>query len=327
MEAQDFTQKPIGIKSVLIFGGSGFIGTHLSRFLLVSGYEVYVADIKNTHRIADIAYIDCDIREPIDIHLANPPKIVINLAAIHRTPGHQPQEYYLTNILGAINVTEWCEKNYVHQIIFTSSIAAYGLSSDQLTEESTLMPNTHYGYSKLMAEEIYKQWYRHNDNVVFKKLSICRPSVIFGPGESGNFTRLARALKRRTFLFPAGPNITKGCGYVKDLVRAIEFSIDHIEQYFVFNFGFPKNYSIGDICDSFSKVANFRRPPNLFVPQFVVQFIKSNGQRNSFFKRATKLTQSSFIRTDKLSKAGFQWNFNLDTALEDWLKESSFDLK
>ena len=57
-------------KSAIVFGGSGFIGTHLLRDLKEKGYETLVsADIRNAaHPIDGVHYILCDVRQPIDIH-------------------------------------------------------------------------------------------------------------------------------------------------------------------------------------------------------------------------------------------------------------------
>ena len=179
-------------KSALIIGGADFIGTHLSRHLLSSGKfrGITSIDIKppETHT-EGVVYASHDIRMPIPSHLDSSHDVVFNLAAIHRTPGHQDYEYFDTNVAGAVNCVEYCERNKVDTVLFTSSIAVYGPSEDQIDETSALCANTSYGKSKVLAEEIHKNWQKRGTG---RKLRIVRPAVVFGEGENGTFTLCPR---------------------------------------------------------------------------------------------------------------------------------------
>ena len=157
----------------IIFGGSGFIGTHLIKLLksevVKDGDQIYDLDIVMpgeegvvpgvVEKIDDVNYIRLDVRRKIEFEFT-PTKddIIFNLAAVHRTPGHPDKEYFQTNIRGAENVTEFAERYGINKILFTSSIAPYG-AAEQLKKETTLpMPNTPYGISKLAAEKIHTIW-------------------------------------------------------------------------------------------------------------------------------------------------------------------------
>ena len=105
-------------RCAIIFGGSGFIGLHLAEELESCDYEVVIADLIPPNS-GVFKFLSCDVRNPIDIKLDSPPDIVFNLAAVHRTPGHSPAEYYETNVKGALNVTRWATENCVKKILFT----------------------------------------------------------------------------------------------------------------------------------------------------------------------------------------------------------------
>ena len=157
----------------LIFGGSGFIGTHLIHLLLNECIKpddkVYDLDIVMpgeegvvpgvVEEIKGVEYIRLDVRKPIDfVFSPTENDVIFNLAAVHRTPGHEDKEYFETNIRGAENVVAFAEKNGIKKMLFTSSIAPYGAGEELKTEETLPMPNTPYGISKLVAEKIHTAW-------------------------------------------------------------------------------------------------------------------------------------------------------------------------
>ena len=310
------------VKSAIIFGGSGFIGTHLAEELESQGCAVTIADLVPPNR-KNLTFIPCDVRNEINLKLDSSPEIVFNLAAVHRTPGHAPAEYYETNIKGAENVTRWATNNSIKKIVFTSSISIYGPNENLLDENATPAPVSDYGKSKLMAEEVHKQWLSQDSRS--RSLVICRPAVVFGRGEQGNFTRLAKALKGRYFFFPGGRETRKASGYVKDATRSMIFFAEKDVRQVVYNFAFPKNYTIGEICDTFCKLAQYARPISIPVAQLGKAFSKVGGPLGSLGQRLLKLVFPTNIAPTKLQEFGFTWKYNLESALMDWKQETNFD--
>ena len=86
----------------VIFGGAGFIGSHLARHLLATRQfdHVHLADIRPiANAPAHVSASATDVRQPIVRTLiAEPPTWIFNLAAIHREPGHSAQEFFDTNL-------------------------------------------------------------------------------------------------------------------------------------------------------------------------------------------------------------------------------------
>jgi len=309
-------------RCAIIFGGSGFIGTHLAEELEYKNFEVIVADLVPPER-KDLKFITCDVRENISLEIASKPEIVFNLAAIHRTPGHKPSEYYETNVKGAKNVTRWAADNSINRIVFTSSISVYGPNKNLLDENTAPAPISDYGKSKLMAEEIHSQW--QNEDPQNRTLVICRPAVVFGRNERGNFTRLAKALKRRYFFFPGGRETRKASGYVKDATRSLIFFAEKDISQIVYNFSFPRNYTIGEICDAFCNISNYAKPMSIPVAQVGKALSKVGGPLGNLGQRLLKLVFPTNIAPTKLQEFGFTWKYDLQSALNDWNIESKFD--
>lgn len=124
--------------SYIVFGGSDFIGTHLIHLLnkevLHAGDKIFDCDIVMpgeegvvpgiVEKIDNVEYVRIDVRKPISLNFTpTPDDIIFNLAAVHRTPGHQDEEYFETNIRGAENVTAFAEQYGINKIVFISSIA------------------------------------------------------------------------------------------------------------------------------------------------------------------------------------------------------------
>jgi nucleoside-diphosphate-sugar epimerase len=309
-------------KSAIIFGGSGFIGTHLAENLKSQGYSVVIADLVEPFENS-FQFFQCDVRKRIEIKMIQSPSVIFNLAAVHRTPGHAAEEYYETNVKGAENVTNWASENGVKKVIFTSSISVYGPNQELLDESCVTNPVSDYGKSKLLAEKIHLNWQASDSKN--HSLVICRPAVIFGRGEQGNFTRLAKALRGRYFFYPGGRGTLKACGYVKDATRSLIFFAEKDLKNITYNFSFPKNYTIGEICDTFCRIVNFTKPISLPVAQIGVVLSKFRGPIGSLGERLLKLIFPTNIEASKLQEFGFTWSFDLESALRDWKKESMFD--
>ena len=110
------------MKTVVLFGGTGFIGTHLTQHLLKHNLAetIYLVDLNGPRDFpytqllhsglssGKVLFVAHDVRKPVPLDLL-PDKadVVFNLAAVHREPGHSPQEYFETNLLGAENVCAW----------------------------------------------------------------------------------------------------------------------------------------------------------------------------------------------------------------------------
>jgi nucleoside-diphosphate-sugar epimerase len=311
----------------IVFGGAGFIGSHLCDVLAASGKveRIVVADVVEPDTPhPDVTYRHVDVRAPIPTDLAEPdaPVVVYNLAAVHRTPGHPDHEYYETNVLGAVNVCDFARAVGCEEIVFTSSIAVYGAGEERKSEDSRPTPDSAYGWSKLLAESIHRSWRREASE---RQLTISRPAVIFGPGENGNFTRLARSIERGLFWYPGRRDTVKGCGYVGELVQAMLFVQDQGEPEITFNFCYRDDYTIEDICHAFERVAG-RKAVRGTIPSWlmmtaaaVFEFLDKIGLENDINRaRILKLTRSTNIEPATLKSLDYVYETDLEEALSRW---------
>jgi len=313
----------------IIFGGSGFIGSHLISLIreMHGDATIYNLDIVESNHNGKSIFIYCDVRRKIDINIpASPSDIIFNLAAVHRTPGHQDQEYFETNILGAKNVCAFAEKCRIHKIVFTSSIAVYG-ASEELKEENTLpAPNIPYGTSKLVAEKNHEIWQAHDTN---RKLLIVRPGITFGKGENGNFTRLYRGLLNRNFFYAGRKDTIKACFYVKELVLVMLTKINNLQAGTeIYNCSFSPAYSIEEIVETIKKVTGMKRinisinAMLLIASASIIGFF--GGKKLGIHpERVKKLMISTNISGKKLLASDYRFKYTFEEALTDWYNDNN----
>ncbi len=313
--------------AVIVFGGGGFIGSHLLAHLAQrkSFGELYSVDVAEPRlRVGGVKYIKHDLRTPIPPGLCGGgSSYIFNLAAVHVTPGHQDWEYYWTNVLAARHVCQFASETGSNEIVFTSSISVYGPSENAKDEDAPLEPVSAYGRSKLLAEKVHELW--QGEHRLNRKLTIVRPAVIYGPVERGNFTRLANLLSRGRFVYPGRRDTIKACGYVKDLVSSMLYMMEHDPGIVTYNFCYPDRYTSEDICSAFCDAAGFK-PPRIVAPIEVMllgglafEFLARLGLKTSINRdRVRKLFHSTNIVPKRLREAGFTYGYDLKSSLTDW---------
>jgi GlcNAc-P-P-Und epimerase len=314
-------------QSIVVFGGSGFIGTHLIRRLSAEGAASIVSvDLKpQRETLPGVDYRVADVRDLSSF--VPPPNVqrIYNFAAVHTTPGHPTHEYYETNILGATEVTALAARNGIGEIVFTSSISVYGPAEETKTEATAPTPNSAYGYSKLLAERIHTRWLDAGEG---RRLTIVRPAVVFGPGEGGNFTRLAALLRKGVFVYPGRRDTIKACIYVEDLVEAIEYARGLGERSVLFNGAYPDRYTLEQIVETFSRMYFPSVRTFMVPPQVVVGLAKVIGAVGFLGKdihpeRVLKLIRSTDVYPDWLLSQGQAKAGTLESALKRWSEASN----
>jgi GlcNAc-P-P-Und epimerase len=325
----------------VIFGGTGFIGSHFALYLLKEklASHVILADLlpprsEFAHHLLDSRLSVCkiDVRANFKTWLlpTSGVDLIVNLAAVHREPGHQPNEYYETNLPGAENVCAYAEHVGCLQIIFTSSIAPYGPSETVKTELSIPTPITAYGGSKLVAEKIHLTWQRAGAG---RRLVIVRPGVVFGPGERGNVTRLVQATIRGYFLYMGNRQTRKAAGYVKELVLSMLWILDCLPQSggsLLYNFSMQEPPSVQDFVQTTLAVANQRRfvaslpYRTILVMSYILDSTAKLFHLNHPFSpvRIRKLVRSNNIQPQLLVELSYPYQYTLSSAMHDWKKDS-----
>jgi nucleoside-diphosphate-sugar epimerase len=207
------------LRSVCNIGGSGFIGTRLTRDLCARGNKVRILDIVEPKLAGDgldIEYRRADVRNKtaLEAAMANC-ETIVNLAAAHRDDVRPRRLYDEINVEGARNVCEAAEVNGIDTILFTSSVAVYGTASENANEMQPHCPCNDYGRTKSEAERVYVSWHARNSSG--RRLVIVRPTVVFGPGNRGNVYTLLSQVAAGRFLMVGDGSNRKSMAYVDNV--------------------------------------------------------------------------------------------------------------
>jgi nucleoside-diphosphate-sugar epimerase len=232
------------MKTILVTGANGFIGTALKKHLQHQQYTIYEFNEQ-----------DGDIAQKNALDKWNEYKVdhVIHLAGKTFVPQswHDPYTFYTTNVIGTLTTLEFCKK---HKISLTYlSTYLYGIPKQlPISEDAELNPNNPYSYSKYLAEKLCQFYYREFG----VKVTIFRPFNVYGHRQNSIFLipaiihqilhsdaiRVKELASRRDYV------------YLEDLVRAIILSLDTPFPFEIYNIGSGESLSVAEVIDIIQKI-------------------------------------------------------------------------
>ena len=278
------------MKTILVAGGAGYIGSHMVALLVEKGYDVVVADnlctghwqaVKGARlRVGDVrdaAFLDRVFTE-FDIDG------VINFAA-YSLVGESvtdPLKYYGNNVAGAQTMLQTMKNHGVDKIVFSSTAATYGEPEKQPIEETDRTdPTNPYGASKLAIEGMLKWCDRaygiHDAALRYFNAAGSNPDA--GIGEDHHPEThlipivLQAALGKRSHVGIFGDDYPTPDGtcirdyiHVRDLVEAHLLALEHLErtgESGVFNLGSGDGFSVKEIVETARKVTGRAIPAQI----------------------------------------------------------------
>lgn len=171
---------------IILTGGAGFIGSHISRELIKDGHKVLVIDDLSAGKEENIApeaeFEKCDIRDAEAMGKIFPlfKPDMVNHHAAHidvRVSAENPAHDADINISGSLNLLNLCAEHQVGKFIFPSTGAVYGEAPQSpANEQSPKQPESPYGIAKLCVEN-YLQFFKSQRGIEFCAL---RYSNVYG---------------------------------------------------------------------------------------------------------------------------------------------------
>ena len=219
------------MKNIIIFGGTGFLGSWIVKNFVKRDYKVTIFDLKIEIEllkkligkdIEKIKFLKGDVTNYEEVLEATVNMDhVVNLAGL-MTPdcSRNPSLGAEVNVLGSINVFEATKARGIKFVVYASSAGVFGEKDKYFP-----FPETHYGAFKLAVEGIARAYYNEAN---ISSVGI-RPFVIYGPGrEIGGTATVTLACKAAKQSYNYNLNFSGRAGfvYVQDVANLVEMSIN-----------------------------------------------------------------------------------------------------
>lgn len=248
------------MKQFLITGGAGFIGMALAEQLHSEGHEVHILDrsiqIEKLGSLADGLILHQN-------NVANPesfralPKInfdtAFHLAAqtSARVSEETPDEDINSNVKGTLNFCNWVREAKPRRSVFTSSMAIYGASGDDIIEDTHPTPVSVYGVTKNAGEHFVRILKEEGHNI-----QIYRLFNVYGPGQDfHNMSQgmlsifLTQAITRGRIEITGSLDRYRDFVYVTDVIDALRIEPKGPRPW-IFNVGTGKAILVRELVQS-----------------------------------------------------------------------------
>mgnify|MGYP000598255958 CR=1 FL=1 len=311
------------IKNILITGGAGYIGSHISEVLIKNKKKIFIIDNLSTgyrrliHKKAKFFKVDILKSKKVrEIIIKNNIDSVIHLAAnlIIGEGEKYPKKYFKNNVVGTKNLLESCENTGVKNLVFSSTAAVYKDGQYKVNENSIIKPKSVYGKTKIKAEKIIKRFCKRN------KINYCilRYFNIAGSSPSGkiglinksdhlfkNFSR--EIIKKRPILKIYGDNYdTKDGSCIRDFIHVSDIAeihykvlekINKLNTSKILNCGYNKGISVLEVAKVFKSQSS--KKVQIFISKRrkgdLVKIIASNKKLKKFIKWKPKFNNLNTI--------------------------------
>ena len=323
------------MKKVLVTGGCGFIGSHLSEKLIQLGYSVSIIDNLSTGRLENIKnfkdklnFYKADIKDKkkIEKYFKNI-DIVFHCAALADiVPSiQQPETYYETNVTGSLNVVSSCLKFKVKKIIYTASSSCYGIPLSYPTDENEkINPIYPCALTKYLGEQIIMHWSK-----VYKLSAISlRLFNVYGPRSrtSGTYgamfgTFLAQKINNLPLTIVGDGMQSRDFTYISDIIDVLVIVSKSKIFSDIFNVGSGQSVSVNYIV----KLLNGKRveiPKRPGEPDVTFANIKKIRNRLKW-KPKVKIEQGIKLLIENINywkKAPIWTPKKIEIATKDWFK-------
>ena len=278
--------------SILVTGGTGYIGSHTCIALMEAGYDVVIADnyynskpvvLERIEKLAGKApvFYNCDIRDRAGLDkIFTEQKIdsVIHFAGLKAVGEscHIPLMYFDNNVSGTVALLEVMNAHDVRKIVFSSSATVYGSdNASPLMEDMAIgSVSNPYGRTKVMIEQILNDLYASDDRWSICKLRYFNPigahkSGCIGEDPNGipnnlmpYISRVAVGKLEKLTIFGNDYDTPDGT-CVRDYIHVLDLANGHINAVektlsgnglFTYNLGTGHGYSVLDVVNAFIKV-------------------------------------------------------------------------
>ena len=239
--------------TVMVIGGSGFIGGEVAKALTRNGIDAISYDLIQSSVTGEGKWIRADILELASIervlfeYEVDTIIHLVGLPAIEYCEKN-PHFSFLLNVTSVQNALEAMRKADVKKIVFASSAAVYSPHSNEPVREADITaPSSVYGYHKFIAEQVIRS-YNHAygiDYVIFRLFNVFGGNPYSGKDVISIFIR--RAIRNEP-LVVKGPKKFRDFVHINDVAEAFMISLREDVHNEIINVGTGEKTTLGDVA-------------------------------------------------------------------------------
>ena len=315
---------------ITIVGGSGFIGSRLSKRFHAHDRKFQIVD-KRVGTTFPQHTVKADVRDFEALVEMIKGDVIINLAAEHRDDVTPKSLYDDVNVEGAKRICEAAEQNNINKIIFTSSVAVYGFAPVGTDESGDINYFNDYGRTKYEAEQVYKAWQEKEPHT--RSLVIVRPTVVFGEQNRGNVYNLLKLIASGKFVMVGDGQNVKSMAYVENIAAFLEYSIDFGPGIHLYNYVDKPDFDMNSLVKKVNKGLGRKEIIGLRIPYTigyglgkVVDLVAAvSGKKLPISSIRIKKFCSNTSFESAISKSGFMAPIDLGNALSKTIQHEFVD--
>jgi nucleoside-diphosphate-sugar epimerase len=297
---------------ILLTGSEGFVGVYLRKELEKTGNFVYCID---RVKVSRTNYFCFDLSNEIS-SLAKLLKdesfdLLIHLAAAKGDYNLKYDDFYRDNVTASEKTISLVKVLDIKSVIAYSTVSVYGHDNKIKSEEADLVPNNPYGATKLESENIFIKW--HNLDPIKNKLTILRPSVIYGENNFANMYNLLDQLNKKFPVSVGKGNYIKSMVAVENIVDITVFSINKLRGLQIYNCTDKPYPKLKEVIKYITEIKGFSKP-KIVIPKWFAYLIGLLFECFSFIikkdlgitrERIYKFTMPTDYRSEKLAGVGY----------------------
>jgi len=258
---------------ILVTGGAGFIGSHLTDRLLAMGHRVSVIDsfspfydisikrknLEKARQSDNFSLYEIDLRDSeniTEIFTLNDFEVVVHLAskAGVRPSIRLPRAYFDVNVNGTINILEECRLHGIKKVVYASSSSVYGNSSNVPFKETHNVdfPISPYAASKKTGELICHNYHHLYGLDIFA----LRFFTVYGPRnrpDMGMFKFCKSIIEGKPINMYGHGKPRRDFTYIDDIIDGVIRSIERVSGFEIFNLGESQTISVRELIALFEK--------------------------------------------------------------------------
>jgi UDP-glucose 4-epimerase len=283
------------LQTILVTGGTGYIGSHTCVVMLEAGYNIIIADnlsnstsdvIDRINEITgrDLHFYRADVTDRAAVErIFDRHKIdgIIHFAALKAVGEsvENPLEYYRNNLLSTIVLAECCRNHNVRKFVFSSSASVYGENSSPMVETMPLPPaSSPYGATKAVSERILTDYAATDSKFALTLLRYFNPvgahsSGLIGESPQGipnnllpYICRVAKGELEELNVYGSDYSTPDGTG-VRDFIHVMDLAEGHLTALEklktgveIYNLGTGRGTSVLELVRAFEEATGIKIP-------------------------------------------------------------------